>query len=256
MIFKRAIAKLRAQDWAAITIELLIVIVGVFIGTWVANRNQEGVERRAAEKMVGELRPGLKSVIDSFDGTSEYLAIARAYSDTAFAGWASHPNVSDEQFVIAAYQASQVNGVAINAINWTQIYGGNQLQLLDDPDLRQALSVLMTLDYTQIDQAKIETPYREHVRQVIPQDIQDAIRAKCGDTYLPERPLVPLLPATCTLNFPRATWAQAARILRAEPQLVNELRWHRAAVATFIDTMDVFEDQAKMVLKRIDNAQR
>ena len=37
MIFKRAIAKLRAQDWMAISIELVIVIVGVFIGIWVAN---------------------------------------------------------------------------------------------------------------------------------------------------------------------------------------------------------------------------
>ena len=32
MIFKRAVARLRAQDWTAISIELLIVIVGVFIG--------------------------------------------------------------------------------------------------------------------------------------------------------------------------------------------------------------------------------
>lgn len=87
-----------------------------------------------------------------------------------------------------------------------------------------------------------------------PEDIQDAIRAKCGDTCLPERPLVPLLPATCTLNFPGARWAQAARTLRAERRLVNELRWHRAAVATFIDTMDVFEVQAKNVLKQIDEA--
>ena len=31
MIFKRAVAKLRAQDWIAITIELVIVTVGVFI---------------------------------------------------------------------------------------------------------------------------------------------------------------------------------------------------------------------------------
>ena len=35
MIHKRAIAKLSAQDWFAIAIELGIVIVGVFIGTWV-----------------------------------------------------------------------------------------------------------------------------------------------------------------------------------------------------------------------------
>jgi len=32
MIFKRSVAGFRAQDWLAITIELAIVIIGVFIG--------------------------------------------------------------------------------------------------------------------------------------------------------------------------------------------------------------------------------
>ena len=40
MIYKRAIAKLRAQDWFAIFVEFAIVVAGVFVGTWVANLNQ------------------------------------------------------------------------------------------------------------------------------------------------------------------------------------------------------------------------
>lgn len=37
MFFKRTAARLRTQDGLAITIELAIVIIGVFIGTQVAN---------------------------------------------------------------------------------------------------------------------------------------------------------------------------------------------------------------------------
>ena len=40
MIYKRFVANLRAQNWFAIGVELAIVVVGVFIGTWVANWNQ------------------------------------------------------------------------------------------------------------------------------------------------------------------------------------------------------------------------
>ncbi|HEX8842373.1 MAG TPA: hypothetical protein VF757_08745 [Sphingomicrobium sp.] len=44
MIFKRAIAKLRAQDWTAITIEVVIVTLGVLIALaaqqWANNRSQ------------------------------------------------------------------------------------------------------------------------------------------------------------------------------------------------------------------------
>ena len=43
MIYKRFAANLRAQNWFAIAIELAIVVIGVFIGTWVAVHGVDGV---------------------------------------------------------------------------------------------------------------------------------------------------------------------------------------------------------------------
>ena len=57
MIYKRVAARLRAQDWLAITIELTIVIVGVFIGTWVANWNQERAEKREIGQLLDQMKP-------------------------------------------------------------------------------------------------------------------------------------------------------------------------------------------------------
>ena len=64
MIFKRAIAKLQAQDWTAITIELVIVVVGVFLGIWVANRNQERERRQETREMLVQLKPKLRGLQD------------------------------------------------------------------------------------------------------------------------------------------------------------------------------------------------
>ena len=56
MIYKRVAARLRAQDWAAITIELGIVIVGVFIGIPVDDRRVFGhvplVEAKAGDALL------------------------------------------------------------------------------------------------------------------------------------------------------------------------------------------------------------
>src|SRR4051812_21009610 len=120
MIYRRLGARLKAQDWLAITIELAIVIVGVFIGTWVANRNQEASERRQAEEMIAELRPGLLNFGQALDSATNYFAVANKYGDTAFAGWAGNPKVSEKAFVIAAYQASQITQIALNGGSWTQ----------------------------------------------------------------------------------------------------------------------------------------
>jgi hypothetical protein len=211
MIFKRAIAKLRVQDWAAITIELLIVIVGVFVGTWVANWNQARIERRQTEQMLTELQPGLEHFIGFFDTAKPYYATTRSYADIAFAGWRGDPGVSDEQFVISAYQASQVYGLQINAVNWARIFGSDQLRNIESAEIRRGLASLMSVDFADVGPAAVRTRYREQVRQVIPEDIQDMIRDRCGDRPIPGRPLLAYLPATCELDLPSDRWGDRRR---------------------------------------------
>ena len=235
-----------------IAIELVIVIVGVFVGTWVANLNQEAGERREAERMVSEVRTGLLQFDGALKATQDYFDVARDYGDVAFAGWAGDPKVSDRQFVIAAYQASQISQVATNGASWTQIYGGSELSKIPDPELRGSLAAVMALDFEQLGLTSVATPYRQDVREIIPQDIQDAIRAQCGDSIVLGPPLTTILPAHCDVALPPDRWAAAARDLRAQPQLVKELRWHRAAVASFVYIADTFRIRVHRALSRID----
>ena len=252
MIFKRFAANLRAQNWFAIGIELGIVVLGVFIGTWVANWNQQRAERQAAVRMVGELKPGLNVFMDFFATAKPYYATTMRYADVAFAGWRGDPTVSDRDFVIAAYQASQAYTLGVNAVTWTQVFGGNQLSRLEDAQLRGDLANLMSLNFEMIDAPAIYTSYREQVRKVIPEDIQDGIRRECGDRVVPDRPLTQQLPATCGLAMPDERWRAGAAALRARPELADELRWHRAAVAAFLSNMELFETQTRLVLARLD----
>jgi len=245
MIFRRLVANLRAQNWTAIGIELAIVFIGVFLGTQVSNWNQARIERRGTERMLTELQPGLEHFIGFFDTAKPYYATTRAYADTAFAGWRRDPQVSDAQFVISAYQASQIYGLEINAVNWARIFGSDQLSNIDDPDIRRGLASLMSVDFADIGPAAVRTRYREQVRQVIPEDIQDMIRDRCGDRPIPGRPLLASLPAACQLDLPADRWAEASAALRARPDLVGELRWHRAAVATFLFNMGKMDQRTR-----------
>ena len=256
MIFRRTIANLRAQNWVAIGIELAIVIVGVFIGLQVSNWNQARIEQRATQRMIEELKPGLANFIDFFETAKTYYSTTGRYADTAFAGWRGDPNVTDEQFVIGAYQASQIYTFGINAVNWTQVFGGDQLGNISDPQLRRGLANLMTLNFDMIDTPAIDTPYRQNVRQVIPEGVQDAIREHCGDRADMARPLTQMLPPACNLALPQEQWAEAAAALRARPDLTAGLRWHRAAVAAFLTNMELFEFQTRQVFDRIEATSR
>jgi hypothetical protein len=245
MILRRIAEHLKAQNWTAVGLDLAIVIVGVFIGTQVSNWNQSRIEKRETARLLGELQPALQGFADYFDTAGPYYATTRDWSDTAFAGWRGDPAVSDEQFVIAAYQASQIYTFGVDGDIWASIFGGDRLREIDDVDVRRGLAVLMSFNYEGVDLPAIATPYRQQVRSVIPEDIQDAIRAECGDQQIGKRLLELRLPKSCDLDLPASRFTEGAASLRAHPELVNELRWHRAAIASFLDNLAVLDRETR-----------
>jgi len=248
MIYKRVAARLQAQDWFAILVELGIVVLGVFIGTWVANLNQQRIEVSETRQMLRNLQPELRNNLALFGTVRHYYVVTRRFGTTAFAGWRGEATVSDRDFVIAAYQASQNDYTGINGSGWSQAFGSDRLGTVGDEQLRKDLGQLMSIDYNVIEQ-EIFTDYRRHVRQVIPEDVQDAIRAQCGDRRNADG--AQELPETCALELPAQRFAEAASALRANPELVGELRWHFAAAASYTNNLELFEAVSRRALDRI-----
>lgn len=240
MIFKRFAANLRAQNWFAILIEFGIVVAGVFVGTQVSNWNAERLEKRETQRMLAQLKPNLQSLTDYYSTAQAYYATTRRYSRTAFAGWNRDLNVSDRDFVIAAYQASQILGIGTNGSTWATVLGADQLRKIDDLDTRNELSFLLSADYTQLDIGAVNTPYRQNVRRWIPIDLQDAIRTRCGDRARTDKPLFTMLPSSCDVTIAPDQAAKAAALLRAQPDLVQDLQWHMAAQAALLANMTAF----------------
>jgi hypothetical protein len=243
MILRRLTENLRVQNWTAITIEFVIVVIGVFVGTQVSNWNQERLEKLATNKMLEQLRPEMQNQFAFFESARVYYRTTKPYAEQALAGWAGDPKISDNQFVIAAYQASQIYGIGINAQNWALTFGGNQMRDIDDQTVRKDLAVVLTADYEPVGFNAVATPYRQHIRQIIPNAIQDQIRARCGDRNVPREgaQFLVVLPPRCPLTLDPAEAARTAAAMRAHPELVSELNWHLAAIANYLTNVDGLE---------------
>lgn len=240
MILNRMAANLRVQNWTGVAIELAIVIVGVFIGMEVSNWNQARIERRETARMLEQLAPELQTQINFLDTARSYYATTRRYADQALAAWQGDRRISDEQFVIAAYQASQVYGIIINADNWSLTFGGEDLRNIDDPELRRNMELVLTQDYAPVRFEAVSTNYREQVRRVIPIAVQDRIRQECGDRAINNYYLT-TLPPTCGMKIAPAEAKRIAAALRARPELAGELHWHLAAVAAYLNYAALIE---------------
>lgn len=241
MIFKRAIAKLRAQDWTAISIEVVIVVIGVFLGMQVSNWNDERLQKQETNRMLSQLVPQLEAMSSYFLGAREYFATTRSYAGVAEAGWHRSPRVSDNDFVIAAYQASQIQGIGTNGGAFAMVLGADRLREIDDEQMRADLSFLMSADYSQIDIAAVNTPYRQNVRRLMPMEVQEAIRERCGDRLPTRASSAVVLPKSCDLKLPEDAARSTAAVLRSRPELLNDLQWHMAAVASMLTNLRAFQ---------------
>ncbi len=256
MILRRFRTSLQSQHWAAFWIDIVVLVIGVFLGLQASNWNDRRLEKLETDKLLAQLRPELHDFVDFLQSTRAYYKVTSDYAKIAFAGWDRNPIVSDEQFVIAAYQASQIYGFTGNMENWALVFGGEQLRNLDDPELRNRVSGVMTTDYSLVHISAMRTKYREDIRRAIPDDVQNAIRAKCGDRRLPGRLAGEgagyQLPTECDPDLLPERAKAAAERLRATPQLAEELRWHQAAVATYLLNVDAIQSQIKALSEKLD----
>jgi len=249
MILRRLSANLRAQNWTAIVVEFVLVIIGVFLGILAANWNLERVAKQDTGRLLSALATELDEMRVDLDSMDAYYAVTGRYGQRALAGWRGDPTVSDNEFVISAYQASQINGVGTNSSVWADIFGADNLRNIDDLPLRQNLRNLMAFDYDLVDLSAAMSRYREEVRKVIPDAQQDAIRKRCGDVATPNGTLE--LTARCDLVLPAAEAARTAAALRARPDLVGELNWHGAQVATQLQNIDNLRTYSNDLAKKI-----
>lgn len=255
MILRRLSENLKAQNWTAIAIEFVIVVMGVFVGVQVSNWNQARIDRAETRRLLMRIQPEIEQIITFADGTRDYYATTRRFAETAFAAWKGDPKVSDNDFVIAAYQASQIHGLG-QSQSWAAVFGADQLRNVDDDRLRIPLARLMAFDVENLNSTAVASRYREDVRMVIPDSVQQAIRQSCGDRMMPGDAAELTLPHRCPLQLDPAMAKQVAADLRAHPELARELRLHLALVSSYLNSLMQYEQEALIVRERISALNR
>ncbi len=107
MILRRLSQSLKEQNWMAITIEFVLLVVGVFLGIQVANWNAERAEQKHALELFERLADDLESEKINVSYLQSYYETTAAYAKVALRGFEAPGSVDSETFVISAYQASQ-----------------------------------------------------------------------------------------------------------------------------------------------------
>jgi hypothetical protein len=241
MILRRVVENLKHQHWTAIGIELVIVVLGVFIGMQVSNWNVERETDRKAAVFTARLKSDLREEAWGYEMQIGYyqqvIANARRAAD-ALSGRASP---SDEALLVAAYRSTQYSGTIRRRETYDELTSTGEIGLIRDEATRDlALRMYNFSDLVDIvDQAK-HSEYRHWFRLNMPHEVQQALSVACGDKFVAVgdyKGIATTLDHACSLQLSPQAIAEATAILRSDKVVLPLLRLRIADLQTSLDNL-------------------
>ncbi len=225
MILHRAIANLRRRDWASVVIELLVVVIGVFIGLQVDNWNQarhdtaharENLQRIAADLATDQTALQRRvvfwrQVVDYGHGAIRYAETGHLVEGSAW------------KTLLSFYQASQLFPYVPADTTYQELRSAGELGLFADPDLRTALAdyYVNGAGYAANFLFRLEPEYRKLVRGHTPTIASAQVWAHCHQTPAPDHQLL----IDCDSPMSEAAAQTVLDGYLADPRLLPELRF-------------------------------
>lgn len=244
------------HNWFAVGIDLAIVVVGVFLGTQVNNWNEERLDRKRSEEYRARLIEELDFNARQYALQAAYFRQAKAYGLDAIASLNGDKPLSDLQFVIAAYQLTQSDTTQAKTGVRDEMVANGLGGYRDDVETEQVASdFYLTVE---VSQRLLETsyPYRNLLREVMPYDVQVAIREACGDrsVYYNGRLVGIRLVVPCSLSLPGPVAAEAARAVRQAPAIRQQMTRYVAFIDEKLTNLDLASEQARNFRDRLMKA--
>ena len=236
MILRRVIQHVKKQEWTAIWIDLVIVVVGVFIGIQVANWNAERETSKKSALFTERLKADLRGEAWGYEYLILYNKDILTNADRVLAVMDGDAEMTDEQFVINAYRASQYKYNVRQRATYDEMISTGSIGLIADQTLRKtAVEMYTSTLFDEISSDGQKSEYREIFRRSVSKDVQHALLKQCGDRYvepLDYDHIVKSLDYPCTLDVSAEKISAAANSLRANPELVSALQFRFADVET------------------------
>ena len=243
MMFTRTMAHLKRQDWMAVLIELVIVIVGVFIGTNVTNWNDTHKQHERGRIYTQRLLNDLRIEYARDRSLIEYDADARQAGITAFDGLTRRRALDNRTVLVNAYRAIQFQWYERHAAAFDELLSAGELDLISNPKLRETAVRYYgnsSTTHQLILEDKRDSEYRRLFSRLVDPDVELALRKDCGDRSYTSPGGVPgflSIHYDCKLAVDDAAVKKAADALRGDPGLLPALRHQIAVYDTEIDNL-------------------
>ena len=215
---------MKKLHWSGVFIELVIVVVGVFIGLQVNNWNQTRADARLGQDYVKRLTRDLQENLTGLrEEIAYYSAVLESVQRTDELLRAADPD--PRALLVNAYRATELSYNPPVRATWDQIVSSGHLGFLPTGAAESGLSQYYAFDTAQdIYRAGLNSGYRQTVRQIIPMTMQIAMRAGCSDVR-DKRGNIVGFAKDCDLKVDPAALIDSAMALRSNAAVLADLQY-------------------------------
>jgi hypothetical protein len=242
MLLRRIAEHVKAQNWFAVAIDFVIVVAGVFIGLQVQDWNTAQQTRAKADLFTARLIDDLRYEAWAYESLVQYHYDIRANARRATDSLTGGEVLTDEQFLIAAYRASQFGYNERRRAAYDELVSTGAMDLIAGQEIRAtAVSVFTNPVFDMITEGGRNSEYRRLFRATTPADVQAALLVQCGDRLAEPgdyAAIVDSLDYPCALDLPRGKIQAAAAALRAEARFLPTLQLQFADTETAIQLLE------------------
>ncbi len=141
MLLRRVIAHFRKQEWTAIALDFLIVVVGVFVGLQVNNWNEARGEREREASYLAALKQDFSAVIAELENDiARYEGIANSMALLLDQSRKDAPDVSIDVLNDAVRQLIAMEGTPIVSDTYSNLTGSGDLAIIKNQAVKNAMS--------------------------------------------------------------------------------------------------------------------
>lgn len=245
----RLASHVRRQDWAAVVIDLAIVVLGVFLGIQVSNWNEERLNRRVAGIYLDRIEQDLRYDLEQFRLHEAYWRVTAESGDRAVR-FAEEGKLDRDEWttLLDFYYAGDIWNYTFTDGTYREMLSAGRLDLFGDTEFKAELSEYYL---GQSAQARVlfdvQPRYREDIRAAVPYRFQRYILDRCesdASRGIPSSrcPPPPDLTGLAALN----------RSLATDSRLMGELRSWMTTLRYTRTLGDRSQQRAARLIRRIE----
>ena len=227
MLLRRIIQHIKNQNWFAIFIDFIIVVLGVFIGIQVANWNEKRILRDKTEMLTERLASDFGVDMWLADNFYHYNETVIENAKLVLKDITGRVELTDEKLIIAAFRATQFNRLPISS-TYKELIATGGYDLLAKSELGKLASVYYEGGQSNdIEHDGKNSDYRRLFRSVIPIEVQLHVAERCGDRNISAAQIIrhiSVISYDCQLNLSEEQIALSVELLRSRSDFVETIR--------------------------------